>query len=322
MGIMGNSDSGALAEMQRWSERIRAGEVSLPEAFRQACAMCQAGPEDGLSGRALALYEGGLAIAAEADREGPSPAYHDRRHFAESVIAAGMLAREEFKGDPSGPELSLLLLSAMAGHDILHDGTVNAPGKMLEAISAARCAEILRGSGVGEGAIAIVQSVILGTEFGKEAGENKRRYGAGPLDALRTLANEADIAFSCHPAVGPKLGELLAREWEAIGHPAAKGCATWKGRLFFLESAAGELKSRAAGALGLEASRKAQIEALRTLGADRLDGMEPEQARSRVEAALSAAPAPAGAIRLEGYRRIRADSAGDPMRPSKPSAGA
>lgn len=227
------------------------------------------------------------------------PSYHNSAHFKEAVLASAFISNAEFKGAFERTRLIGLAVLSMIGHDLGHDGTRNDPesGKHLETDAWNAVAPVLSEAGVSAADSAIVRSVILGTED-RLFPENRARYKSelpqgelGPVvDALRLVANEADLAGSLLPGFGNRLGELLADEWNAAGIPMGATVSSWKGRLGFLSFAA--TASDGAKIIGLEDERAAQVKAFSVL-AERHGLSSPSEAAERLD--LLAAQNPSSA---------------------------
>jgi hypothetical protein len=249
----------------------------VSEAVREALAACQVDDP--------AVIEAGRRIAEAVERHGSGfppggePAYHDRHHQAEAVRACGWLA----EGLP--PETAAGCILAMAGHDLLHDGTLRAG---LEARSAAAtlalCAEL-------PGAMrAEIERLILQTD----------PTAAPPRDLAGRLVREADLFGSLTPRLGPRLTAALAQEWQRAGHPDPAALLRFAARASLLARLA-EF-SEPARAVGLEAAVRAQQAALArageaasaAAGAARLDLLPPAIAEERHRAALAASDLPVG----------------------------
>jgi hypothetical protein len=253
----------------------RAHAPDIASAVAEALALC------GVIDRAV--LETGARIAEAVERHGASfrpgeePAYHDRHHQAEAVLAAGWLAA----GLPS--ELAACCVLAMAGHDLLHDGTLRAG---LEARSAA--ATLALCDGLPETMRAEIRRLILLTDPTAPA----------PTDLAGRLVREADLFGSLTPRLGPLLSAALAREWARAGHPDPAALLRYAARAALL----GRLApfSDAARETGLEAGVRAQQDALARAGdaasaeagGARLDTLPPAAAQARHREALATAGLP------------------------------
>lgn len=105
---------------------------AVADAFEQGFALvAPAQPTT----RSRALHAAGAAIAAAvAAAPVPEPAYHDRHHAIEAMLAMGSLCRIGVaQGLISGHD-AMLGVVGMAGHDLGHDGAI-LPGGIMEARS-------------------------------------------------------------------------------------------------------------------------------------------------------------------------------------------
>lgn len=292
--------NGAVGLLQKF-EASRARPHTLKStawrALREALGDSEA---ERLSSEPLGFAVSLLSDAIDAHGGSGQPAYHNEAHFKEAVLAMGALCSAEFEGHPDRSRLVALGVIAMAGHDFLHDGTRNEPGKSLEENSFRACLPLLRQAGLGQADVAAIESVILGTED-RLLGANRAAYQArqtGPLgrevDQLRMLANEADLSASLLPGSGQKMGALLASEWNAAGIEMGKTVASWAGRLGFLGFAC--TGSAAARAMGLEEARDVQVRAFSRL-ASRLGAPSAPEAAKRLDA-IAADAGPKAALSL------------------------
>jgi predicted metal-dependent HD superfamily phosphohydrolase len=235
-------------------------------------------PEFAATGRAIA--EAVEAHGAQFET-GAEPAYHDRHHQAEATLCAGWLAAAALRAGLLGRREAGILVLAMAGHDLLHDGTVgDAPGA-LERRSAG-IAERLAAPLAAADRVEIVR-LILATA-----------PDAAPGDIVARMAREADLFASLTPDLGWRLSHALAAERRAARLPGADEIASHAGRCALL----GKLPPMTppAVSLGLEAVRQLQIAALcragdaasAAEGAERLDAMPPAEAAWRWSEALAA----------------------------------
>jgi hypothetical protein len=212
-----------------------------------------------------ALHRAGLAVAAAMDEaaaaSGDLP-YHGRHHVVDATFVMGLLCAEALARRMIGRLHAAAGLVAMTGHDIHHDGTLAGDGR-LERRAQAAVEVIAAACGVDAASRAAIGAVILATDPTAAAANAARLEGRlppGPLgpeqDVLNKLANEADIAGSLLPKLGPMLGAALAEEWRPLGNPALTMVATPAGRSRFLQSL--PPFSEPAIALGLVPSRPSE----------------------------------------------------------------
>ena len=248
-------------------ERVLAGVPARPGAMRAAAAIADA-----------------VVAHAVSFAPAPEPPYHDQYHQAEATFAMGLLctaARDLVLIDATEAAAGVL---AMAGHDLLHDGSP-APAGVLEAISAKRACALAAAAGMDYAHVAIIRRVILATatDLVPEA----------PCDDLLSrLAQEADLFASLTPNLGWRLGQALAREWRSADYAPAWRPDTFAGRLHLLRTL--RPMTKAGQQLGLAAAVADQTAAFALLGdgdADRgaalLDTLPPGVACARFAASLA-----------------------------------
>jgi hypothetical protein len=253
-------------------------QAAAVEALGAACGV--PAPADLLAiaraiGAAVEAHGAGFAAGRE-------PPYHGRHHQAEATLAAGWLAGEAMRAGLLDARRAGLCVLALAGHDLLHDGSADAPPGVLER----RSAEVTAGlaAALPQAEREAIAALILLTDPALPA----------PRDLAGLLVREADLFASLTPCLGWQLSEALAREWEAGGLPGAAQVASHAGRLALLSLP--PPMTPPAMALGLEAVRLLQIAAIAQAGeaataergAARLDALPPAVARARWRAALAA----------------------------------
>jgi len=257
----------------------RSHPPEVAAAVRDALAAIHTdGPPADIAKAGAAIAE---AVEAHGARfpPGAEPAYHDRHHQAEATLAAGFLAAAALRGGEMAPRAAWLLVLAMAGHDLLHEGRP-AEGEALERRSAARTEALATALPPEERAI--LARLILATA-----------PAAAPPDLPARMAREADLFASLTPDLGPRLSRALAAEWRAAGVTDMGTPTTHAGRCALLQRL--PAMTPPARALGLEAVRSLQLEALSVAGetedpaegARRLDAMPPAAAAARWAAALA-----------------------------------
>ena len=239
-----------------------------------------------------------IAIGEAVERHGAScapgaePAYHDRHHQAETVIAMGWLAGIACRQGLLGAHEARLAVAAMAGHDLLHDGSAGGPRGLLEQRSADASAEIAAAAGLPAEDIATIRRIIRATTWPWE--------DADAPDLACRLAREADLFGSVMPRLGPALARRLVIELAAARQQDAESVASHAARLALLRLLAAP--TAAALAIGLEATRARQIAAYGTVarslgvapptaaaGAAALDAMDEADAAAMLAHAEAAA---------------------------------
>jgi hypothetical protein len=273
-----------LAEQRLAERRAHAPDLRrvVAEALQDALGTEPAPPGCLAAGRAIAdaIEAHGASFAP-----GREPAYHDRHHQADVVTAMGWLAGIARRLRSLQAHLAAAGVLAMAGHDLLHDGSAGAAGR-LEARSAAFVADLAGAAGMDEASIVMMRRVILATDIGRSAAAKAAD------DLLCRLGQEADLFASLTPVLGWSLGEALAHEWRAAGVTTMPPVDSFAGRLGWLRGL--RPPTRAGEALGLAAAsadqRAAFAWAVRGLG---LEAATPDQAA----AALDALPRPEARMR-------------------------
>ena len=198
-----------------------------------------------------------LAIAAAVEAHGAAfppglePAYHDRHHQAEATLAMGWLAGAARRLGLLTAHQAALAVAAMAAHDLLHDGRIYEERGVLERRSADTAAAIAAGEGLPAEDTAALRRIVLATTWPWEEHE--------AADLASRLAREADLFGSSLPVLGPRLGQLLARELSMSGQLSADSVASHAARVALLKLM---LPATApARALGLDQVRTAQLAA-------------------------------------------------------------
>ena len=250
-------------------------------------ALCGAPPPRGAEAAGHAIAEE-VAAHAASFAPGNEPAYHNQYHQAEATVAMGWLCATARRLDLFGPDSAAAGVLAMAGHDLLHDGSLPAPG-VLELRSADVTAALGARAGLDATALATIRRTILATDAARAAAERASD------DLLCRLAQEADLFGSLTPEHGWRLSQGLAREVRATGCQPDPPVDSFGGRLRLLRW---QRPATPAGRrLGLEATVADQIAAMAAFGdgdaergAARLDALPQAQARLDYLAALTAVP--------------------------------
>ena len=279
---------------------LRAAPPDLPSAVAAAFATV-AGPEPSPELRAVQAAGEKLAHAIDASAAGqPELPYHNRYHFAETVLAMGWLCRVARERGHFPASLAGLGIIAMTGHDWGHDGSSNGHGRLEHAAAEAvlRVVAPLPYAGCD-----VVRAVIVGTDVARVAENAARAAGKLPagklgrdVDLLCKLANEADVFTSFLPEMAWQQSDALAQEWR--GTDAGAKVTSYSGRLAFLRTY--DCFSTPARSLGLAALRDRQVDAFAAVarqsragatpedGAAALDRMPPAKARTLYASALAA----------------------------------
>lgn len=227
--------------------------------------------------RAKLLHQATMATAfwleqdgAQRARHGTEPAYHNRLHTADTLVALATLLRAQRSLERHAPAqptpAERLGLLAMAAHDLLHDGSINRFESELESRSADHLQPLLTELEITPVDAQRVRALILATDPARvpeiHARVRGRRFCVADDDCLAVLLVEADILASTLVTTGLPLTAQLAVEWDRVAPERAQTLRQPLGRLGFLEHAA-LFSSPASTLLGLPAVRQAQIDALR-----------------------------------------------------------
>lgn len=274
----------AVARAESLLAERRSRPADMRGALRHALVTATGAPL-----RATGTIRAALALGEAVERHGASfppgrePAYHGRHHQAEAVLAMGWLAGAARRLGLIDRAQAERAVTAMAAHDLLHDGSVPRDRGVLERRSAAAAADIAAGAGMAADAIAELQRIVIATTWPWMPSE------APDLPCL--LAREADLFGSCLPELGPRLGRLLAIELAAAGQDDAHLVAGHAARIALLRAM--PPPSAAADALGLAGTRAAQVAAYGAVarrlglvpatpeaGAAALDAMDPGDAEA------------------------------------------
>ena len=182
---------------------------------------------------------------------------------------------------------AILVVVAMSGHDLGHDGTRCLTGR-LEAEAAAAIRRAGGKAGLDGATVTTLERLILATVPSGSAHEAVQ-------DALVTVVREADVLGSLLPRLGWRLTMALRREWRLTADAAAQTVASFAEREAFLLDHA--RPSTAATRLGLTATVARQVQAcelaaaqlgMNGKGGAGLDELPRQQARRCYRAALAA----------------------------------
>lgn len=199
---------------------------------------------------------------------GQEPAYHNRLHMADALVALTsllLLSREDEPSHTRPSHAEWVAMLAMLGHDYLHDGTINQSPSQLELRSADALAPLMARHGVAEADRSLVREFILLTDPTKVSASHQRiasrPFSITDPDCLAVLVQEADILASSLPDPGLELTRQLAREWLPVDEQRARQVLTQAGRLGFLRFGA-LFSSPASRRLGIPAIRADQLASL------------------------------------------------------------
>jgi hypothetical protein len=228
-----------------------------------------------------------LAAADTLARQSGELPYHNRHHVAETMLAAAWLGREARDSGMITADQAIMVVVAMSGHDLGHDGTRCLTGR-LEAEAAASMRLAGEQAGLDGATIDTLERLILATIPSGSAYEAVQ-------DPLVTVVREADVLGSLLPRLGWRLTMALRREWRLAADAAAQTVASFAEREAFLLDHA--RPSTAANRLGLTAAVAHQVQACELAAAQLgvngkggagLDALPRQRARRCYRAALAA----------------------------------
>lgn len=249
----------------------------LPLVFERSWQQLRHSP-DSLAPRTQALLRLGQSIAENIEqdgrcrqREGTEPAYHNRRHVADTLVCMTYLLLALRKRRLAGAgvaHLEALMLAVMAGHDYMHPGGNNAYPAQLETLSIQALEPLLQVSGVArqdreDFCACILSTDPKGVKSLHEAMAG-RDFDLQELDWKCVLAQEADIMASTLPRTQEALTQALSIEWADSQPEEAAKLLRPGSRLGFLQHAA-LFTSPAANDLGLNQVKSEQVDALNRL---------------------------------------------------------
>lgn len=208
------------------------GTLSLPE--RAALLV------EGCRDADLAMIAAVEALACHAEsqgaqvaRRGLEPPYHNRNHIHDVLLGWSLLSATGETGLDDNARL--LVMAAMIGHDLLHDGTLNQHPYQLEKRAWCDMAPLLERAGVNRRKQRAIQAIVLATDP-----KSYVRLATRPVDStLRRcfmLAIGSDLFASLLPRTGFAAGSLLAREGREAGGAGSERLATLEGRAAFLRN--------------------------------------------------------------------------------------
>lgn len=267
-------------EMQRFRQDWPAGWPGLPLIVSECLAALGCRPERALPPPMQALHAC-LAATAEAVEQngrercalGTEPAYHNRLHIADTLVALVCLllhsrtadAGADERATPEPSHREWLLLLAMLAHDYLHTGRVNQFPAELEQASVDGLRPLMQSCGLDEADQTLVGELILMTDptrVGKtHQALDERPFSLDEFNAMAALLQESDILASVLPGIGIEQTRRLADEWSAFSAAMATGLLKASARITFLRDYA-RFSSPASRQLGIPALVDQQLAAL------------------------------------------------------------
>jgi len=224
----------------------------------------------------FSLYHCSKELAEFIEENGKSqfdknqePAYHSRLHIADTIVGlTALLLAQRSANDldvPTQSHLEMLAMTAMLGHDLMHDGSINTYPEELETKSIHHLRPFLTEQHVPEQDIKLIEKIILMTDPAKVALHHNSIknifFDIQVADCLGILLQEADILASCFEDIGRVRTLFLAKEWSHRFLSKSKLLITRQGRLNFLETNA-RFSSPASHILGIPEMVTTQIQSI------------------------------------------------------------
>jgi len=249
----------------------------LPVVFDQC--MNQLGWEQSLTSalpQTFSLYHCSKELAEFIEENGKSqfdknqePAYHSRLHIADTIVGlTALLLAQRSANDldvPTQSHLEMLAMTAMLGHDLMHDGSINTYPEELETKSIHYLRPFLTEQHVPGQDIKLIEKIILMTDPAKVSLHHTSIknifFDIQVADCLGILLQEADILASCFEDIGRVRTSFLAKEWSHRFPSKSKLLITRQGRLNFLETNA-RFSSPASHILGIPEMVTTQIQSI------------------------------------------------------------
>ena len=238
----------------------------LPVVFDQC--MNQLGWEQSLTSalpQTFSLYHCSKELAEFIEENGKSqfdknqePAYHSRLHIADTIVGlTALLLAQRSANDldmQTQSHLEMLVMAAMLGHDLMHDGSINTYPEELESKSIHQLRPFLTEQRVNGQDIRLIEKLILMTDPAKVSLHHRSIknifFDIQVADCLGVLLQEADILASCFEDIGRVRTLLLAKEWSHRFPIESIRLTTPDGRLSFLKTNA-QFSSPASHILGI-----------------------------------------------------------------------
>jgi len=224
----------------------------------------------------FSLYHCSKELAEFIEENGKSqfdknqePAYHSRLHIADTIVGlTALLLAQRSANDldvPTQSHLEMLAMTAMLGHDLMHDGSINTYPEELETKSIHYLRPFLTEQHVPGQDIKLIEKIILMTDPAKVSLHHTSIknifFDIQVADCLGILLQEADILASCFEDIGRVRTSFLAKEWSHRFPSKSKLLITRQGRLNFLETNA-RFSSPASHILGIPEMVTTQIQSI------------------------------------------------------------
>jgi hypothetical protein len=196
----------------------RYSEHSLAKSFLQAqlIAGISAKSDDPHTQNLLRISEQMIAYVesegSHQEKLGTEPAYHNRQHFADTILAMGFYLQDI---DNFSDIQKLLLLLTMLCHDFGHVGAANKSS--LDHSQEVETVRLLRNTPLNQlplNYFELIAKLIKGTEQSCLT-QNRANYNNHPENLeflMQSLVNDADISLSFIDSLCPQLSKLILIE--------------------------------------------------------------------------------------------------------------
>jgi len=263
---------------EKWPQAWPGLNVVLDSALRRLGQ----DPEKASGPRSEAMRACAFEVARRIEAKAPAlakrrsePAYHNRLHFADVLVALTFLLLQAREGRNSNHPAALrtdalsetewqTILTVVA-HDWQHPGAINQFPTQIESVTVSKLLPVMKKMGVNRQDQEVVARLILKTDprFVKTSHEaiQSRPFDVADEFCMTVMIQEADILASATAEMGPDLTQQLAQEWRPHSPQMAAQLLTPQGRLNFLKFGA-MFSSAPSLSLGLDKMVNLQIKAL------------------------------------------------------------
>lgn len=224
--------------------------------------------------RNRALYDCMLSVIQAIEKDGAlrakknqEPRYHNRLHFADTVVALTVMlvnlrkqSGRALDAQPDHAEWVALLI--MVSHDFLHNGQINQFRSEIEGMTVKALVPHMKKHKVNAKDQALISSIILKTDPAFVAESHQliqgMRFDISDPRCLLVLIQECDILASSLPDTGKSLTQQLSEEWADIAPDRSLALLPPAGRIFFLKRMA-LFSSPPSRALGIQKNINRQL---------------------------------------------------------------
>jgi hypothetical protein len=199
-------------------ESRRFSKVSLPDSFKQAQSIANFSEQSKNSDLEKLLHSAELMVnfvendGKNKENLGTEPAYHNRQHLADSVLAMGCYLQNLYIFSDTQ---KLLLLLTMLCHDFGHVGA--SYKDLLGFNQEEKTVQLLKSTPLNQLCpedFELISQLIRGTEKSRLSinRSNYAKYPENLFFLMQSLVNDADIAASFVESLGLKLSRLILLE--------------------------------------------------------------------------------------------------------------